>query len=516
MAARWITVPALLGLALAACAPRYVQPGTALAERDDFAASRPRLHVEDELHWSAGFEAAYTVARRNLHAPTSFHRGRHARAAPAIRGVHLWDSAFLSHVWRAWDVEIAQEINRVVLDHARDGRLPHFSHRVFRSRLTQPPVIAWSVWENFERSADTAYLAAVYPVLVAYDVWLRQNRQLESGLFFWAAPFESGMDNSPRFDAGRGRRQRDLREIAAVDLSSYVALQSSVLGRIAEVLADAEGSRRHEDDAQRLRSSINQLLWDDEAGLYFDRHEPTGERVRVATAASLLPLFGMVPDSARAARLRDHIMDPGRFNSPIPLPTVARDEGAFSSDMWRGPVWINVSFMIIRGLAAYGYHDEAADLAFATADGVFRTHAQTGGVWEFYDPTRFDISRLQRKRGELVKRMTLGNRPLPDYGWSALANALVVEYLVGYQRHGATRSLTPRLPARAAGMRLELVLPGEEVRIAMESLADGRIQGHVLVGSDRIPFLLASGEPLLLPNPQDYAQEPPVPVTLGI
>jgi hypothetical protein len=487
---------------LSACAStqRYVAPTP--AAHAAVPASQPRLLVDGLDHWANGFDAAYAVALRNLHPPNSFHRTRHARAAPAIRGVHLWDSAFLSHIWKAWDVRIAQEINLAVLNQSRDGRLPHFSHRFLRSDLTQPPVIAWSIWENFLWSGDTAYLAAAYPVLQEYDAWLHANRRLPSGLFFWSAPFESGKDNSPRFDAPGGRGQRDLRSVAAVDLSSYVVLQSSMLARVAEVLGDDEGRRFHERNADTLRTLMNALLWDEETGYYYDRDERSGELVRVRTNSSLVPLFAAVPDTIRARRLRDHGMDVSSFNTAIPLPTVALDDPSFSKDMWRGPVWINVSYMIIRGLDAYGFHDEAAELAFATVDGVFRTYEQTAGVWEFYDAERFDIAELERKRGEIVKRITLGNKPLSHYGWSALVNTLVVEYLVGYRREGERRWIAPRLPAHAAGLRLQLILPDERVVIRLEVTEDGRVRGDVDIDADRETFLLASGESLALPAPR--------------
>jgi hypothetical protein len=90
---------------------------------------------------------------------------------------------------------------------------------------------------------------------------------------------------------------------------------------------------------------------------------------------------------------------------------------------WRGPVWINISYMIIRGLIGYGFSEDAADLAFRTIDGVYATHRQTGGIWEFYDAERHDIAELNRKRNERLKQLTLGNKPLPEYGWSALVKS---------------------------------------------------------------------------------------------
>jgi hypothetical protein len=456
--------------------------------------TRPFLQAESHRHWESGFDAAYTVALRNLHNPNSFHTTRQARAAPRIHGVHLWDSAFLSQVWKGWDVATAQEVLTTVLDQARDGRVPHFSHRLLRSAYTQPPVIAWAVWENFQWSADTTALAAAYPALQRYDVWLHDHRTLPSGLFFWMSHLESGMDNSPRFDGPRPGRARDIRQVAAIDLSSYVVQQSAILALAADVLGRTAEAEVYRLRSEALRGLINESLWDPESGFYYDRDELTGELIRVRSSAALVTLFAGVPDSARAARLRDHVMDPAAFNTEFPLPTVALDDALFSRDMWRGPVWINLSYMIIRGLDAYGFSEEAADLAFRTVDGVYRTHQETGHFWEFYDPEQCHVRDLHRKRGELWKRIVLGDGPLPNYGWSALVNKLVIEYLVGYRRSGGNPTVFPRLPAAAAGMQLRLSVPDRGLVISVRALEDGRTAAEVEVSTGAQALILAPGE----------------------
>lgn len=129
---------------------------------------------------------------------------------------------------------------------------------------------------------------------------------------------------------------------------------------------------------------------------------------------------------------------------------------------------------------------------------MFRTYHGTAAIWEFYDAERFDIAKLQRKRGEFWKRITLGNKPLPHYGWSGLVNTLLIEYLVGYRREGEERWITPRLPPQAHGMRLRLVLPEEGMMIHLEPLHDSSTRGEVVVGSTRQAFALPFGEGLRL------------------
>ncbi|MEM2984348.1 MAG: hypothetical protein QXL24_03955, partial [Candidatus Jordarchaeaceae archaeon] len=87
---------------------------------------------------------------------------------------------------------------RAVLDNAApDGRIKHYASPTGKTEYTQPPVIAWSVWEIFKWSGDKNFLAYAYSILKSYNDWLYRNRRLSNGLFFWAHSYESGIDNSP-------------------------------------------------------------------------------------------------------------------------------------------------------------------------------------------------------------------------------------------------------------------------------------------------------------------------------
>jgi glycogen debranching enzyme len=67
------------------------------------------------------------------------------------------------------------------------------------------------------------------------------------------------------------------------------------------------------------------------------------------------------------------------------VPTTPSDEAGFDPKRyWRGPVWVNVNWMIARGLEALGLREEARLLAADTLAMVRATglheyfHAQTG------------------------------------------------------------------------------------------------------------------------------------------
>lgn len=393
-------------------------------------------------YWTAGFNAVWPELLENLKLPMPPFATRYTQPGPYWPDdVYLWDTAFIAEVWRIWDVKTGEEICRAVLDHGDHGRLQHAVGRDERTKDTQPPVMEWAIWRLYKQSHDREFLAYAYPILQDYHRWLNENRRLPSGLYFWVHPYESGMDNAPRFSNRNVTRIADMKHLAAIDLSSYMVLQDETLAKMAAELGRPAEAEQYRAEAAELKKLINARLWDPETGLYYDRDVNRDELVKIKTIASIIPLFCGVPDQEQAKRLRDHIMNPAEFNTPFPLPSVARDDPAFDKDMWRGPVWINTAYMVILGLEDYGYRAEAAELAFRVCDGVYRHHQAYGTFFEYYDPDHDGFDDLGRK-SSLIRRMNHNDKPKPHFvGWTGLVNNLVLEHL---------------MPGPVGGMRFEL------------------------------------------------------------
>ena len=449
-------------------------------------------------YWPKGFHDLYATMLSNLHMPNPFYPHRYAWPSPAFPGAYLWDTAFISQAWRPWDPATADEIDQTVLDHqAPDGRLLHFASPFSKSEYTQPPVLAWAVWENYQWSRNKKFLAGAYETLKKYNAWLYANRRQAGGLFFWAHPYESGIDNSPRFGGSNEHDYRDMKTLAAVDLCSYIVRQNESLSAMAQELGREEERAFYTRRAEELRALIDAKLWDEETGLYYDLDTATGKLVKIKTIASLFPMLAGVPGPERAARMRDHVMNPDEFNTPFPLPSVALDDPTFQKDCWRGPVWINTAYMAIMGMERYGYRAEAAELAFGVADGVFRNYKITHQFVEFYDPVLDGFGDLHRKRGNLYKKLTLGDKPKPRFaGWTALANTIVIENLIGLHCNAGAFSLRPNFPPAAAGASFTLDVPGYGMTIKMDVGEGGATKGSVMVGGKETKFDLKSGESL--------------------
>jgi len=468
----------------------------------------PRLaasgHAEARV-LSDGFAQVHALLFANLRRADLLSSTRHAIPGPAFRGVYLWDSAFIAQVWAWWDPAVAADVLGAVIE-LRDGdRLQHVVTEFHASRYTQPPLIAWSlqrllphVRAGAGESVATALAERHFVPLCAFQRWLDAHRRLDDGLYAWAHPYESGVENAPRFSNADESALRNTAGIGAVDFSCYVVLQLEALAELARRLDLTRAAARYRGDAQALRRRIDALLWDERDGLYYDR-DGAGAPVRVATIASLLPLWAGVPDGGRAERMIRRVMAPRGFGTLIPLPSVARDAPQFEPDMWRGPVWLNMAYGVIQGLLRYGRDREAAELAWRLCVGVHRVFERERHIYEFYDPDRHHTRALRRKRGNLWKALTLGTGPQRDFvGWTGLVNNLLLEVLLGLEHRTDGLTLCPRLPAAATGLRLRLELPPAGLQLELSRPAGNRVEGRVARGAHEASFVIRDGQRLNL------------------
>ncbi len=467
--------------------------------KKDVLAPAPSLAIdpgrEESRYWGKGFEDVNKTLLMNLNMPNKYFDTRYAWPAPTFRSAYLWDTAFIAQVWKPWDAAVAQDVNRAVIDHADGGRLPHFANPHDKSDYTQPPVMTWSVWENYLWSGDSRYLARVYPALKDYNRWYYENRRLDNGLFYWIHSYESGIDNSPRFSSRDEKVKKDLTAIAAIDVNSYIVRQDETLALMARELGRDAEAEDFTAKAAELAALVNEMNWDEATGYYYDLDLASGELVKIRTIASLFPLFAGIPDKERARIIRGHIMDPAEFNAPFPVPSTALDDPTFEKDCWRGPVWINTAYMAIVGLERYGYKEDAAVLSYKVVDGVYKTYDNTGKFVEFYDPERHDLKELSRKKGNLYKLLQNGNKPKPQFvGWTGLANTLLIERLIGFKKDRGQRRLEPSFPEAASGLSGHLTLPIENIEIEFQVEPDGGMKVKLITEDGEREKIIPRGE----------------------
>ncbi|MFC3740766.1 amylo-alpha-1,6-glucosidase [Paractinoplanes deccanensis] len=305
--------------------------------------------------------------------------------------------------------------------------------------IVQPPLHAVAAWEVYRRAAAhgaasaqqaRAELEWLYPRLVAQQDYLTGQRDLGGGgLASIVHPWESGLDNSPAWDAALANvpadlsllsvyRRRDLavshaahrptdtdyaryvglvisyragdysdtglleRHAFAVECPSFNAILGAAelaLAQIAGVLGLGGKADTHRERAQHITSAIVARLWNPETGMFHARDVRTGRLTAARCVSGLVPL--MLPDlpAERVAGVLD-AMRSERFGTPVP----SYDRTAADFDTmryWRGPVWINANWLLRRGLMVHGLRDEAEDLRAAMVRLVHRN-----GHFEYFHP----------------------------------------------------------------------------------------------------------------------------------
>ncbi|MFX1452707.1 MAG: hypothetical protein ACFFCM_17850, partial [Promethearchaeota archaeon] len=138
-------------------------------------------------------------------------------------------------------------------------------------------------------------------------------------------------------------------------------------------------------------------------------------------------------------------------------------------DMWRGPVWVNTAYLVIKGLEKYQRYKLSGEFAFRIIKGVFETWKNEGSFYEYYDPERYDLKELSRKKGNLYKQITLGGKPVKNFvGWTGLINSLFIESVIGYNL--LENTIQPCLPEKLKGKKIVLGFPLKlfELKISYE------------------------------------------------
>ncbi len=319
---------------------------------------------------------------------------------------------------------------------------PHAPRAPLTSGITMPPVHGFVLWRLFLLAADKdraqAFLAEMYPKVLALHRYLYTCRDpRDEGLVYIQHPWESGTDNSPTWDAVLARldpagldippyerqdlqnpkaalhRPSDLdydRYVYLVDLfrrhryhdgaiyrespflvqdplfNGILAWSNECLIHIGDLLGEdvLEPMLWHE----RTIYALNEKLWDEERGIYNAYDLRADQLIPVNTSSGLMPMAGGVPTQEQAESLLEHLEN-GNFGSAggahYLCPTYWLEAPDFdNARYWRGPVWVNMNWMLFQGLLRYDMTDAAARLRHDTLQLVERY-----GYFEYFDPSRY-------------------------------------------------------------------------------------------------------------------------------
>jgi mannosylglycerate hydrolase MGH1-like protein len=358
-----------------------------------------------------------------------------------------WDSAFIA-IGRSWyDQPRAQTELETLFDAQwANGMLPHIVFNpavppasyfpgpdfwqsnsasaspagIETSGITQPPLHAAAALEVYRHAADPpqalAFLERLYPKLVALHAYLERWRDPDqSGLAAMVHPWESGMDNSPAWDAALSGLEippgalppyqrfdifhadpADRPTDAAYDRFVYLAaryrdagyddamlltrspflvhgpLFNSIWRWSAQSLAEiatlvGDDPAPHQAGAERIRHGILGRLWDPRGLRFGTRDVRAGRLNHDDTILAFSPLLDPELPAPMVAAIVDLLSSPcfhpADSAEHFLVPTYDMCAPGFEPRRyWRGPVWINTDWLLWLGLRQHGVHDLAAEL----------------------------------------------------------------------------------------------------------------------------------------------------------
>jgi hypothetical protein len=293
------------------------------------------------------------------------------------------------------------------------------------------------------KTRSKEFLRKFYPKLRFFHRYLMTQRDPEkSGLVTILHPWESGLDDSPVWDHALSKikirhtlkfERLDVKavggaketipsddmynkfiymielmkqynydeqkmyesfpfKIKAIVFSSILYVANKYLLKIANIL-------RHENDKEEIREWISrteqnfykyflpngQTLGESENALFYNYDLVGRSWIRKKTISSLVPIYtGLIPKQEIASFLKYIIRwsEPAGKTHSAALPSVDPQEPYFKEvTYWRGPVWVNINWMIWLGLLRYGYKERAELIR----QGVFDL-VRNQGFREYYDP----------------------------------------------------------------------------------------------------------------------------------
>jgi alpha,alpha-trehalase len=191
---------------------------------------------------------------------------------------------------------------------------------------------------------------------------------------------ESGFDITFRFGPFGGSTQN----FAPVDLNSLLFKYEHDLAFITATLGDTEAAVAWSEAAGERRERIDNLMWDESAGLYFDYDFADKKPSTYRYLTAYYALWSGVASPEQAQRLAANL---SLFEQPGGLAmSAAPSSGQASGVQWDYPFgWAPTNWLAVSGLSRYGYNAEAQRIAREFTSTVAANYARDGTIREKYN-----------------------------------------------------------------------------------------------------------------------------------
>jgi len=341
-----------------------------------------------------------------------------------------WDSCFHAIVLASKNPNLAKsEVTLLLKNQYKNGFIPHINYfdnkgqevpnqyrsyintywsNKAHSDITQPPMLATAVARIYRITKDSKFLNEIMPKMISHYNWFHQFRTDENGLVSIIHPWESGWDNSQRWDEILGIKNGTREEInekkmflfreyqklnwdnekilnsnlfvvQPVDLNCVYAFNLRILSKLCKTVNDNENSETFQKRAMDVENGINKIMKHED---YFVDYLKCVEKKSSIKSAAMFFVLLTKMDFDRDSLIKNHFLNEKEFATRYPIPSVSIDAPLFNpNEYWRGNTWININWLIVRGLLNRGYKSEARKLINRTLSLVKKS-----GFREYYNP----------------------------------------------------------------------------------------------------------------------------------
>jgi alpha,alpha-trehalase len=286
--------------------------------------------------------------------------------------MYYWDSYFVAQGLRVnGKLELAESMleNLIYMIH-RFGMMPN-SSRYYHMTHSQPPILTSYILDVYnwgkkseswlrerieiaEREYKNVWTASIHPHF--RNMHMDLSRYYDIHVLNDLAEAESGWDMTTRFD---GR----CLDYLPIDLNCLLYKYEIDISNAYKIFGDKDTSELWQNKSAYRAEHINELMWDEEAGFYFDYDFRNYKRSEVWSLAGMYPLWCGLASHEQAKRLVANLQK-FSFNGGLVATTQHNNDHRPFNKQWAYPnAWAPLQWIVTEGLNNYGYNEKAEHIA---------------------------------------------------------------------------------------------------------------------------------------------------------
>ncbi len=323
----------------------------------------------------------------------------------------LWDSCFHALIWNELGRpdRAEQELTEIFRPQFDSGFVPHINYArdpdvhsdlwgcSHGSSITQPPMYGHAIAE-LDRAGVCLTQELLSAATSGLSFLVNERARHDSGLLLLCHPWESGTDDSPRWDdfcpggftKKRWKKQKNFLvetikrstdgspihnpefQVASIGFNALVAFN-------ARELASVTRDKNMANLANELVHAIAKR-WDESSYTWVDAGPHANRSGKCRTLDALLPLL-VIDKKQLPSKLIEQLDSVEAFRGQFGPRGVHQREKVFDPQKyWRGPVWPQLSYLMSLAVSRFDLKT-AEQLALATIEG-----AKVSGFAEYWHP----------------------------------------------------------------------------------------------------------------------------------